>query len=82
MTNKGRYLEISSALCPLGNTTHIPSIKFDRIIKRNSFLNSGSDVNEHRFEYLKEPEIWTGAKKVKGAKIPDKIQEEKISIFV
>ena len=69
LSNKGRYLEVSSAICPSGATLHIPTIKFDKICKRDSFLCSGTDVNEQRFKFLKEPEIWTKIKRIPTVKI-------------
>jgi hypothetical protein len=64
LTDKSRYLEIASATAPPSCTAHIPSIKFDRIIMRNSFLNASLDVNENRFKVHKVPENWSKNKRV------------------
>lgn len=69
LSNKGRYLEVSSAVYPSEPVPHVPTINFDRLIKRDSFLNSGPNVNEHRFELLKEPEIWTKFKRIQTLKM-------------
>ncbi|CAI2367534.1 unnamed protein product [Moneuplotes crassus] len=58
ISSKDRYLEVASSIGPKGVTSHIPGVDFDKIIKRDSFLNSGPDVNEKRFELLKTPESW------------------------
>lgn len=64
MILNSRYLEVASEMGPPMIKTHIQGILFDRIMKRNSFLNSSLDVNENRFKAQKEPKIWSKNKRV------------------
>lgn len=81
LTDKSRYLEISSLPCPSGTQNHIPGIKFDRIVKRESFLNSSADVHERRFELIKQPDIWTGTRRIRNIKIDQKGKDLKVENY-
>lgn len=55
VTDKTRYLEPVSKIMESSK----PIISFDKMITRDKFANSSLDVNENRFNLIKEPKIWT-----------------------
>jgi hypothetical protein len=68
-------------LGPIGYKSHIPSIRFDRIAKREAFSNSCANVHEKRFEMIKEPEIWTGIRRIKNIRIDQRGRDQEIERY-
>lgn len=79
LTDSNRYLEPTYWVESANNANHVQTMLFDRIINRTSFLNSSLDVNEKRFQVIKDPDNWTKNKRVSAVRLDKGIKKNNIS---
>ena len=75
LTDSSRYLEPAVWINPSTDLIHVPTLQFDRIVNRTTFLNSSFDVNENRFQIIKDPENWSKNKRVSVVKLDNGLKQ-------